>query len=171
LNNYCESLHCSQHSPAADITNSSGNDLITKGNYLQAIDSFGDYFQNQGTVGSQYDVQLAHWLRYVRRDQIFIMSMSDLVTNTSSMMRQLSVFLNLTNAEFAIADDVKVGPRKGRIAASLGNVSAVKGEIQLPEKNINTLKDTNMLPPCDCTTFDKFKSAFDLLGTGSLIYS
>jgi hypothetical protein len=74
----------------------------------------------------------------VRRDQIFIVHMDDVIYKTASIINSLSKFLRLSRPNF------------------WGN------DAKLPSSNVNDVKD---LIPCDCATYDKLKNEYDNLGT------
>jgi hypothetical protein len=130
-NGYCHKLGCLDREEPS---------LITKDNYLDIMDNFAEYYFKTGIFGSMYDEQLRYWLQFVRRDQLFIVNMEDLIKKTSFVMTQMIRFLGLSNPKFFAEDNV-----------------------HLPKSNANEEKDR--IPPCDCGTLDLFKKSFDVSNT------
>lgn len=60
---------------------------------------YGKHEQNRGN----YLFQLQHWLKYIKRSQLFILNFDTLMANTTDTFFRLSAFLKL-NADFIIND-------------------------------------------------------------------
>jgi hypothetical protein len=130
-NGYCHKLGCLDRETPS---------LITKDNFMDIMDNFAEYYFKTGIFGSMYDVQLRSWLQYVRRDQLFIVNMEDLVQKTSTIMTQMAKYLGLGNPNYF-----------------------ARGDVHLPVSNMNSGKDS--IPPCDCTSLDLFRKSFDTSNT------
>lgn len=123
--NYCLSLRCGEN--VANIT--SAKQIVRR---LAQFDSLVDFTltSEDRTFTSFYDFQLRNWLKYVRRDQILIISMDDLIFKTGRAMLSIQKFLGL---KWGWPDDVV-----------------------LPESNVNDVKGVI----CDCATVDKLRSMY-----------
>jgi hypothetical protein len=112
-----------------------------------AIDSFKEYFVHQENSHSLYQEQLTHWLKFIRRDQLFIVSMDNLLANTASVLESVSKFLNLPSALVP-----------SHTSTHIIGTNSTDG--MLPHLTTR-LKGQNHELECDCETFDTMKKEFD----------
>jgi hypothetical protein len=122
---YCEKVGCFN-----------GTEYVYRQNYTaEIVVPFEKFFEYKHS-GSYYDVELSRWLRFVKREQIFIISFRSLIEETAMVIKRLASFLGLTQG--------------------------FGGKISLPHENANTRKN---FAPCDCATLDKWRKDFEVHNT------
>jgi hypothetical protein len=110
-----------------------GTTDITRENYRREVMlSFANYYKLRGH-SLFYHEQISRWLRFVRREQLFIVSFRALIEDTGAIMKNLTVYLNISSNFF--------GP-----------------SVQLPKENVNDVKEKF---PCDCVTLDAWHTEFE----------
>jgi hypothetical protein len=155
IGDYCAKLNCfgrhggnKTNSSAADLQTDWHTEPITHANMLtSSIDSFKEYFEHQRNSDSLYHKLLKDWLKFIRRDQLFIVSMDNLLANTTSVLGSIAKFLNLP-VTLASGD--------------IGSLFLKPDNNTLP-RLMTPIRDLKHNLECDCETYDAMKMEFDTL--------